>query len=53
MKKIALYGIAILMAMVFIISCDDTVGVNKYTVTFDTDGGSEIPPVEILAGGDR
>lgn len=50
MKKIALYGIAILMAMTFIISCDDTAVVTKYTVTFNTDGGSEIAPVEVLEG---
>lgn len=39
MKKIVLFGLAILMAITLVISCDDTPAVATHTVKFDTGGG--------------
>ena len=50
MKKLVLYGIAILMAITLVISCDDAKAVKTYTVTFKSDGGSEIAPVDVIEG---
>ena len=49
MKKTIVCLLAILLILAFV-SCDSSVPKNIYTVTFDTDGGSAVSPVEVTEG---
>ena len=50
MKKTLLILLAALAALTLVISCKNEVKIPTYTVTFDSDGGSEVPVQTVNAG---
>lgn len=53
MMKRALLTLFVVMAACFLLmtSCDDSKNIKVYTVSFDTDGGTEVPMQSVREGG--